>query len=69
MYREGNPVEIQTPTLEPGWPQHDSPAACVMAKQYFSATFISLCFYSCKEKFSACFKNVIIFIFIYVFLK
>jgi hypothetical protein len=31
-----------TNTLEPGRPQHDRPAACRIAQQYSSATFVSL---------------------------
>ena len=34
MYIQGSPVEIQTLiALEPDWPQHDRPAACVTAHQ------------------------------------
>jgi hypothetical protein len=37
-------------TLEPDRPQHDRPAAYVIAQQYSSATFVSLCFHSRKGK-------------------
>jgi len=36
--------------------QHDRPAACVVAQQYSSSTFVSLSFHSCKEKFGALFN-------------
>jgi hypothetical protein len=39
------------------WPQHDCPAACVIAQQYSSAIFASLRFLSLKEKFSALLKK------------
>jgi hypothetical protein len=32
-------------TLEPDRPQYDGPAVCVIAQQYFSTTFVSLCFH------------------------
>jgi hypothetical protein len=45
------------------------PTACVIAKQYSSATFNSLHFHSCKDKFGACFKNFILFIYyIYIYI-
>jgi hypothetical protein len=47
-------------TLEPDCPQHDGPAACVIAQQYFSADFVSLLFYSSKGKSDARFKSFII---------
>jgi uncharacterized membrane protein YwzB len=37
----------------PNGPQHDRPAACVIAQQYSSITFFSLC----KKKFDALFKK------------
>ena len=46
-------------TLEPDRPQHDRPAASVIAQQYSSATFVSLCYHSRKEIFGVHFKNVI----------
>jgi hypothetical protein len=48
-----------TNTLKPYLPQHDLPTACVIAQQYSSKTFVSLCFYYCKEKFGAPYKNII----------
>ena len=38
-------------TLEPDWPQHDSPAPCVIIQHFSSATFDSSHFHSHKEKF------------------
>jgi hypothetical protein len=37
-------------TLKCYQPQHDRPAACVIAQQYSSATFVSLRFHSGKKK-------------------
>jgi len=34
-----------------------------LAQQYFPATVVSLCLHSHKEKFGACFSNVIVFFF------
>jgi hypothetical protein len=46
------PIEISRLTkLEPDRPQHDHPAACVIAQQYSFATFVSLCFHSRNENF------------------
>jgi hypothetical protein len=39
-------------------PQHDRPTACVIAQQYFSSTFVSLCFHSRKEKQDELFRNL-----------
>jgi hypothetical protein len=52
--------------LEPDLSQHDCPAACVIAQQYYSATFVSLCFKSWKGKHGAHFKNFICFYFLKV---
>jgi len=38
-------------TLEPDRPQHDRPAACVIAQQYFSITLVILRCHSHKEEF------------------
>jgi hypothetical protein len=38
-------------TPENDRPQHDRPAACVIAQQYSCVTFVSLPFHSRKEKF------------------
>jgi hypothetical protein len=43
--------------MESDRPQHDRPAACVIAQQYSSTTCVSLCFHSRKEKFCAYFEN------------
>ena len=37
--------------LEPDRPQHDRPAACVIAQQYFSVTLVLLRCHSHKEEF------------------
>jgi hypothetical protein len=50
-------------TLKPDRLQHDRPAACVIAQQYSSVTFISLFFHSHKEKYGERSENVIILIF------
>jgi len=36
--------KIHTTTLESGRPRHDRPAACVIAQEYSSFGFVSLCF-------------------------
>jgi hypothetical protein len=61
VYVQETTVEIQTPThsVEPDGPQHDCPAAFVIAQQYSSAAFFSQCFYSPKRKFGTYSKNVI----------
>ena len=61
MYMQG--VQFNFNTLELHTPQHESPAACFIAKQYSSATFDSLRSHSLKEKIGALFKNVIFFCF------
>jgi hypothetical protein len=43
-------------TLENDRPQHDGIAACVIAQQYSSVTFVSLRFHSRKEKFGVSVK-------------
>jgi hypothetical protein len=67
-YTAINSVKIQTPTH---WyqdqPQHDCPAACVIAQHYSSATFISLRRHSRKENFVTRFKNVISIMFLSLF--
>jgi hypothetical protein len=47
-------------TLEPDLLQLDRPAACVIAQQYSSATFVSLCAHYRKGQFGARLKNFII---------
>jgi hypothetical protein len=57
-----SPVEIRTPihwNLER--PQYNRPVACVMAQQHSSATFISMRFYSFKEK-----QKSVLFKFVYI---
>jgi hypothetical protein len=44
--------------MEPDRPQHDRSAARVIAQQYSSSTFVSLCFHSRKEKQGARFRNL-----------
>ena len=39
--------------MNPDRPQHDRPAACVIAQQYSPATLVSLRFYFHKEEFDA----------------
>jgi hypothetical protein len=45
--------------LEHDQPQQDNPAARVIAQQYASITFVSLCFLSSNETFSGLFKNIV----------
>ena len=54
-------------TLEPDRPQYDHPDAGVIAQQYSSATFVSVCFHSRIERFTALFK-AIVFNFLKIFL-
>jgi hypothetical protein len=49
--------------MEPDWPQHDCPTACVILQQSFPTTFISL-----GEKFGTHLKDVIISVFCYFFI-
>jgi hypothetical protein len=44
--------------MEPDRPQHDRPAACVIAQQYSSATFVTLRFSSPQRKFRRAFKKI-----------
>jgi hypothetical protein len=48
---------MNSSTLEPGSPQHDFPATCVIAQQYSHTTFVSLRFQSREENFDARFKT------------
>ena len=60
MYIQGSPSQTQTPThLKSDRPQHDYPAACVVAQQYSPSTFVQLHFHSYKEKFGERLRNVI----------
>jgi hypothetical protein len=56
---KGVQLKSDSSMLEPDRPQHDRLAACVIAQQYYSATFLLLRFYYCnKKKTWHCFKNV-----------
>jgi hypothetical protein len=52
-------IQRDPSTLEPDRPQHDRPAASVIAQQYSSATFVSLRSHSWKEMFGVHFRNFI----------
>jgi len=68
MYIQGSPAEIQNPTHSVSdIPQHDYPAACVIAQQYSTSTFVQWRFHSRKEKFVKPFRNVVNPIFFYGF--
>jgi hypothetical protein len=54
-------VPTYTNTLKPDRLHHDRHAACVIAQQYYSATFVSLRFHSREEKFGALSKSYLIF--------
>jgi hypothetical protein len=49
--------------------QHGCPTLCVIAQQYFSATFTSKGFHSRKENFEAPFKNSVFILIFFFFLK
>jgi hypothetical protein len=55
--------------VEPDRLQRDSLAACVIAQQRSSLTFVSLHFHCRKEQFGSHFKNVINFAFFFTFLE
>jgi hypothetical protein len=55
----GNP---DSNTLEPEWPRHNRPTACIIAQQYTPVTFSLRC-HSRKEKFGAYFKRYYLFLF------
>jgi hypothetical protein len=59
MYTQGFQFDFNT--LELDTPQHDRPTVCFIAKQYSSATFVSLRSHSIKKKYRRAFKNVIFF--------
>jgi hypothetical protein len=68
MYVQGSLHPIHIPnTLELNRPQHERPAACVIAQQYSSATFVSLRTHSRKKKNSAYIFKM--FLFHFNFLK
>jgi hypothetical protein len=56
-----------TNTVELDRLHHDRNGVCFIAQQCSSITFVSICFHSRKERLSAHFENVIIFIFIFFF--
>jgi hypothetical protein len=51
-------------TLENDRPQHDCTAACVIAQQYSSVTFVSMRFNTLKEKFGVRFKKPPFYLFL-----
>jgi hypothetical protein len=55
-------------TMEPDRPQHDRPAASVVAQQYSSFSFISLRFHCCKQKFGTI-KKLLLYQLFFKFLK
>jgi len=57
IYVQGTPAEIQAPKHRNPIYRRKRPAACVIAQQCSSATFVSLRFHSSKEKFGARYKN------------
>ena len=62
-----NPDSI---TLEHDRPQHDCPAACVIAQQNSSNSFVSFCFQSLNEIFQRAFtKDISLFFYILKWLK
>jgi hypothetical protein len=62
--RESNP---KSRTLEPGWPLHDIPVACVITQHFSLATFVSSHFHYHQKKFAK-FLKINIFIFFHFFL-
>jgi hypothetical protein len=56
-------------TLENDRPQHDRTAACVIAQEYSSVTFVSLLFYSGEEKFGVPVKLKCYYVTYFRFLK
>jgi hypothetical protein len=54
MYIQSSPVEVQSQArLEPDRPHYGRLAACIVAQQYSSATFVSLRFCHRKEEFDS----------------
>ena len=49
-YTSGSSWNPKSNTLEPDRPQHEHPAVCVIAQQYSSATFVSVCLYSRQKQ-------------------
>jgi hypothetical protein len=65
VYARASSQNSNSSTLELDWLQCHCPGAHVIAQQYSSATFISLQFHSCQEKFGA-FQNILFFIFYFL---
>lgn len=64
---KSNPISR---TLEPDWPLHHSPAACVITQHNSSATFVSSHLYSHKENFAQFLKvNIFNLFCFFLFLK
>jgi len=53
VYMQGSPVE----TSEPEWRQQDRPAACVVAQQHSSATYVSVLFHYRTRKIRCAFQK------------
>jgi len=51
LYKMGTSWNPNSNIAAPDRPQYDRPAACVIAQQYSSATFVSLRFHYRKKKF------------------
>jgi hypothetical protein len=69
MYIQRNPTEIETPAHRNLFGRkQDCPAACVIAQQYSSATFVSLLFHPIMETFVTHSRHVI-FDLLNIFLK
>jgi hypothetical protein len=49
--------------MQPDRPQRGSPASCVIAQQYYSATFVSLRLLFRKKKFGALLKTLLLLFF------
>jgi hypothetical protein len=60
IYKGIQLIKPNSIVLKPDRPQDDRLAACVIAQQYSSATFVSLCFHYRKGKFGDVLKNVIV---------
>jgi len=68
MYIREAILNPNSSTLEPDRPQHIGPTACIIAQQYSSTTFVSLCFVHPRKKVGVSFNNFIISFF-YFFLN
>jgi hypothetical protein len=66
MNIKGSPAKTRTPNQrEPVQPRRDHLAAWVVAQQYSTVTFVSLCFHFLKETFSAPVKHFLFHFFLY----